>query len=90
MYELTPEEIEEWDRRAAPDRPMDEALGDPVWRLTNLYTCSNPNGEKVKFVPTPEQRIVIWSIGGSDSHTGSCRAGALVPRLANVGSRPDW
>ena len=79
MYELTPEEIEEWDRRASPDRPMDEALSDPVWRLTNLYTCSNPNGEKVKFVPTPEQRIVIWSI-----HARGWRR-LLIPKARQLG-----
>lgn len=55
-------ELAEWDQRTAPDRSPSEAMGDAVWRLANLYRCTNANGQIVPFRPTPEQRLVIWCI----------------------------
>lgn len=78
-YDLTPEELAEWARRASPDRDLDEAMGDPVWRLANLYTCANASGEIVKFNPTPEQRIVIWAI-----HARGWRR-LLIPKARQLG-----
>lgn len=61
LEELTPAEAAEWDRRTAHDRPEEEALADPVWRLANLYMCLD-EGQAVHFVPTREQRVVIVAI----------------------------
>ena len=58
-YELEAHDLVEWERRTAFERG---ALGDPVWRLANLYECQNQDGETVRFVPSPEQRLVIWCI----------------------------
>lgn len=64
IYEMTPAELAEWDRRTASDRDPAEALADPVWRLGSgvLYRCLDENGQDVEFWPTPEQRLVIWCI----------------------------
>src|SRR5678815_2215504 len=66
-YELSPEELAEWERRTSPDRPHadvfeDEAWQDPLWRLCNIYSCLTPEGDVVHYTPTPEQRVVIWCI----------------------------
>lgn len=54
---------EEWDRRTAEDRPIEEALFDPVWRLCNLYTIYDKKRQRfVPFTPKPEQRIIIWDL----------------------------
>lgn len=60
--ELSPEELAEWERRTSPERPELEALEDPIWRVANLYQCLTEKGEIVHYVPTPEQRLVIWCI----------------------------
>lgn len=59
---LSPAELDEWDRRTSPERDPDEGLLDPVWRLANLYSVKDDNGDIVPFVPTDEQRLVIWAI----------------------------
>lgn len=61
LEDLTADELAEWQRRTAVERPTDEALDDPVWRLCNLYMCLD-EGQDVHFVPTPEQRAVIVAI----------------------------
>lgn len=66
-YDLTPAEQTEWAARTKPERIETDtagALRDPVWRLGSgkLYQCLNQNGREVPFIPTPEQRLVIWSI----------------------------
>lgn len=53
----------EWAARTDPERPMAEAMFDPVWRICNLYTIFDKKRKKyVPFRPKPEQRIVIWDI----------------------------
>lgn len=66
-YELRPDELEEWHRRTSALRPHDkifegEAWEDPLWRICNIYMCLTPSGEAVHYVPSPEQRVVIWCI----------------------------
>src|SRR5436190_17865627 len=52
-HEITAAELEEWNRRTAPDRTDEaDALSDPLWRLANLYDCTNEDGRVVRFVPT--------------------------------------
>jgi hypothetical protein len=78
-HDLTQAELAEWDRRVAPERDLEDALADPVWRLSNLYTCTNASGEVVKFIPSPEQRVVIWSI-----HARGWRR-LLIPKARQLG-----
>lgn len=65
-YVLSPAELAEWNHRSRRDRPDDDPEGDPlrdpIWRLCNLYQIMNAKGKAVHFVPTPEQRVVIWVI----------------------------
>lgn len=63
-FTLAPETPDdEWRRRTASERPLDEAMGDPVWRIANLYTIYSKKAKKfVPFVPKPEQRVIIWDI----------------------------
>lgn len=66
-YELSPEELAEWERRTSPSREHSvvaegDAWADPLWRICNIYTCLSPEGETVHFVPSPEQCVVIWCI----------------------------
>jgi len=75
---MTPAELAEWEARTAPDRGED-AMGDPVWRMANLYVCLNVNGQVVRFVPTPEQRLVIWCI-----HARGWRR-ILIPKARQLG-----
>jgi hypothetical protein len=76
---MTAEELAGWDERTAPGREADDAMADPVWRLANLYVCLNANGQVVKFVPTPEQRLVIWCI-----HARGWRR-ILIPKARQLG-----
>lgn len=58
-----PDEV--WDARAYPERIEDDpegALGDPIWRLANLYQIQDDQGARIPFVPLPEQRVIIWDI----------------------------
>lgn len=53
----------EWAERTRPDRPLAEALADPVWRIANIYTIFDKKRKRfVPFVPKPEQQIVIWDL----------------------------
>ncbi len=76
---LTPAELEEWHRRTAPDRLQEEALPDPVWRLANLYRCLTEDGRDVPFIPTPEQRAVIWCL-----HARGWRR-LIIPKARQLG-----
>jgi hypothetical protein len=58
---ITAAEWTEWHQRTAKDRPDEEAIADPLWRLRWLYTCKS-GAKMVPFVPTPEQVEVIISI----------------------------
>lgn len=75
---MTPAEAAEWDRRSASDRGED-GMTDPVWRLANLYVCLDANGQVVRFVPTAEQRLVIWCI-----HARGWRR-ILIPKARQLG-----
>jgi hypothetical protein len=79
MYDLTDEELAQWEARTSPGRPYEEALRDPVWRLANVYTCTNQNGQQVPFIPTPEQRVVIWCV-----HARGWRR-ILIPKARQLG-----
>lgn len=66
-YEMSPAELAEWDRRTSHKRPHaaifeDECWSDHLWRICNIYMCLSPEGKAVHFVPSPEQRTVIWCI----------------------------
>lgn len=52
----------EWQARTNPDREAMEAINDPVWRVANLYWIRDPWGKVIPFVPTPEQRVIIWDL----------------------------
>ena len=68
-HELTPGELAEYLRRADPARAegdLEAAMADPVWRLGagKLYKCLDQNGREVTFLPTAEQRLILWCIHG--------------------------
>ena len=75
---MTAAELAEWDQRTDAARGED-GMSDPVWRMANLYTCANANGEIVKFTPTAEQRLVIWCI-----HARGWRR-ILIPKARQLG-----
>lgn len=53
----------EWQRRTAADRPLEEALLDPVWRIARLYTFYNKATKRFEpFRPKPEQQVIIWAL----------------------------
>jgi hypothetical protein len=58
-YDLTAEELSAWVVRTDFERA---AFDDPVWRLANIYECQDEDGRVLPFVPTPEQRLVIWCL----------------------------
>lgn len=62
MNVVTEAEWAEFGRRSHPDRAHGEAIRDPLWRLCNLYRCTNENGQDVWFTPTLEQRTVLICI----------------------------
>lgn len=62
LAELLPPPAE-WARRTDPERPVAAALGDPVWRIANLYTIYDKKSQAfVPFRPKPEQQIIIWDL----------------------------
>lgn len=66
-FQMAPDTPErEWLERTRPERIVDDregALGDPVWRIANLYTIYSKKDKKfVPFRPKPEQRVIIWDI----------------------------
>jgi hypothetical protein len=57
---ITPAELEEYRRRTAPEL---SALGDPLWRIANLYSVLHKKTKRdVQFVPGPEQTEVLIAI----------------------------
>lgn len=53
----------EWASRTAADRPLAEAMLDPVWRIANIYTFYNKRSRTFEpFRPKPEQAVIIWAI----------------------------
>lgn len=62
--EMTAWELAEWDRRTAFERGDADGMEDPLWRLANIYQALQEDGRAVDYVPTPEQRLVLWCIYG--------------------------
>lgn len=66
-FQMAPDTPErEWLERTRAERIVEDregALGDPVWRIANLYTIYSKKDKKfVPFRPKPEQRVIIWDI----------------------------
>lgn len=76
---ITDAELTEWKRRTDLDRPDDEALADPLWRLAHLYSIKDRNGQVVPFEPNREQAEVIISI-----HCRGWRR-ILIPKARQLG-----
>lgn len=53
---------EEWNARMSLDRDPVEALRDPVYRIGSLYEIKDEEGRMRPFIPTPEQRVIIYDI----------------------------
>lgn len=43
----------------ADERLMIDKLGDPIWRICNLYSIVDKNGERVQFKPNEQQQKVL-------------------------------
>ena len=83
-YNLTSAELAGWQVRTDPARiehDLSGAMADPVWRLGSgkLYQCLDQNGREVAFLPTPEQRLVIWCI-----HVRGWRR-LIIPKARQLG-----
>lgn len=68
-----------WRSRTDPTRPETEALADPVWRMANLYDIRTDAGVRMPFVPTREQRVIIW-----DVHVRGFR-NLIIPKARRLG-----
>lgn len=62
MQEITIAEWEIFEQRTALDREDEEAMGDPMWRICNLYRCIDYDKQDAWFTPTTEQSIVLICI----------------------------
>ena len=84
FYALTEEELSAWAQRTDPARietDLAAAMADPVWRLGSgkLYQCVDHNGRECPFLPTPEQRLVIWCL-----HARGWRR-LIIPKARQLG-----
>jgi len=76
---LTNEEQTLWSTRTAAERPPEEGMTDPLWRLRWLYKITDRSGRLVAFEPTPEQREVIVAL-----HVRGWRR-IIIPKARQLG-----
>lgn len=53
---------EEWEARTGPDRDPNEAIHDSVFRIANLYEIKTIEGERKAFIPSEEQKVLIYDL----------------------------
>jgi hypothetical protein len=85
---------DQWSARTNPLRPDieakckedgqplpfdEECIADPVWRTSNLFDIRTDDGTRMPFVPTEEQKIIIWDI-----HVRKCKA-LIIPKARRLG-----
>lgn len=76
---ITDAERAVWNERTRKDRPDEEAMLDPLWRLRWFYSITDRHGKLCRFVPTEEQIEVIIAI-----HVRGWRR-IIIPKARQLG-----